>query len=250
MFYIGIVTKDRVGPVSVLLKSVEKHIEKVTIVDASEKPSYEFLKDNINGAKKYIFNSFKNYKTVNHNKNILIHDFLKSSADYLFLIEDDIKILDSDVFQKYIDISSQYNIPHMNFILPRFEKHLVYDLNEDVQVCNILYGAFSFYTRKAIEKVGLFNKDLSHQCWEHIEHTARVHKAFNFQPEFFHFPDVKDSWEMIKYQKVPSVCNVEKSILDKDKQIMFKSLGWKNFPLESIKRLDITHKKLINKITN
>ena len=238
MFYIGIIVKDRVDCLKVLLKSLQPNIEKVRVVDASEKPLYNQVKDLLPGCKKYIHNSIEEYKAVNHNKNILIHDFLNSSAEYLFLIEDDVKILDNDVFNNYIDISNKYNIPHLNAILKQDKNnHLVYTLENEIDVCNRIYGYFSFFSRDVLETVGRYAEELNHNCWEHIEHTARIHQKYNYDPEFFAFPDIHNSWEQIRYMSGKKITSTPKDIIEKDKQKMFNNLGWKNFPLESIKKL-------------
>jgi hypothetical protein len=243
--YIGIIVKDREACLRVLLKSLQPVIENVRIVDASEMPLYQSVKDLLPGVKRYIHNSFQNYKAVNHNKNILIHDFLRSGEDYLFLIEDDTEILDCSVFQKYIETSKKYNIPHFNAILPAPKgTYIKYTLRDEIDVCNMLYGFFSFYTRECLETAGLYSANLSNQCWEHIHHTAKIHKYFNYTPEFFHFLDIKDSFKYLKYQGAPSVIKTNRKTIEKDKKKMFAELGWKNFPKESIKKLDLA--KFIN----
>ena len=245
MYYIGIVVKDRLSCLRTLLKSIQPNIEYVRIVDASDEPLYNQVKDLLPGCKKYIHNSLKGYKAVNHNKNILMHDFLRSSADYLFLIEDDVKILDNEIFDNYIRISKKYNIPHMNAILKQDEKNcIIYSLKSEVDVCNRLYGYFSFFTRQVLEHSGMCSKELNHNCWEHIEHTARIHRDFNYDPPFFAFPDIHNSWEQVRYMHGKKISSTHKDVIEKDRQKMFKMLGWKNYPLETTKRLKLD--KFIN----
>jgi hypothetical protein len=171
----------------------------------------------------------------------LIHNFLRSKADYLFLIEDDVEILDTNCFQKYIDVSKEFNFKHLNAILKQDERNQIkYTLAHKVDICNILYGYFSFFTRECIETAGLLSTKLSNQCWEHIEYTARIHKLFNFKPEFFHFPDIIDSYKMIRYQNAKSTSSTSREIIEQDKLVMFDLLKWKNFPEESIRMIDIS----------
>jgi len=240
--YIGIIVKDRLDCLKVLLKSLQPNIENVRIVDASDKPLYDQVKEYLPGVRKYIHNSLPNFKSVNHNKNILIHDFLMSGEDYLFLIEDDVQIINNDCFKEYIRISEKYKLVHLNAILKQDHKNYIkYTLASEVDICNILYGYFSFYSRECVETAGLYSTELSNQCWEHIEYTARIHQKFDFKPEFFHFPDIKDSFKMIQYQNAPTTSKTSKEIILQDKLKMFKMLKWKSFPTEVIKMI-----KLIN----
>lgn len=111
-------------------------------------------------------------------------------------------------------------------------KDIVYTLNKDVKVCERVKGCFQFFTKECIQKAGLMNEKLCHNCWEHIEYTARIHKIFKYNPVWWHFPDIIDSYEYIKLQKISgSIPQHNKKILEIDKNLMFKLLGWNGFPL-------------------
>lgn len=236
MYLVGIVTRHRYQGLDVLLNSLGPNFHPVVVVDLSDPDKFMSCKDKCT----ILFKNFPN-KTVVYGKNALIRFFLNNTTeDYLFIIEDDIKVLDNDVFNRYIDVSNKYSIPHMNFNRPVEEAgEVVYNFNKDVKVSERVHGCFQFFTRRCLEKVGLMNTNLCHNCWEHIEHTARIHRAFRYQPNFWHFPDLIDSNEYLKHQRIPSIINTPKSIYDTDKIKMFNSLGWKSLPAVDIKRLKI-----------
>lgn len=52
-------------------------------------------------------------------------------------------------------------------------------------------GAFSFYTRKCIDVVGLLDEDF-HNALEHVEHTFKIAKK-NMHPPFWWFADIANS---------------------------------------------------------
>ena len=240
-YMVGVITKDRYDGLKVLLKSLQ-NIDNVKVIDASEHSEIESIRKQFPNVQDFYYNIPRSFCQVVHTKNILIHQFLKGDYDYLFLIEDDVKILDDDIFDKYIEISNKYNIPHMNFCSHPSEQETLYLINDDVQISERLLGVFSFYSRRCIQRVGMMNPALNNNCWEHVEHTARIHKEFNYQPSFNHFPDIVNSWEYIKMQRLPSVIgNKPIDILNNDKRIMLNSLGWVNYPLVSIKRFDINN---------
>lgn len=236
-YMIGIVTHNRYDALNVLLKSLRNIKVPILVIDSSLNP--QSTTNNI-----VYHNDLKGYQSVVHNKNIIIHNFLKNHYDYLFIIEDDIKILDIDVFDQYIEISKKYNIPHMNFG-GRIDNQIVYDLNNDITIYENLQGCFSFYSKTALQKVGLMSPKLDKNCWEHIEHTIKIHQIYNYNPIFYHFPDIKNSWHYILMQDIPSIINSpeQQNIVQKYKKIMLNNLRWKSLPDVSIKRFDLTSLK-------
>ena len=244
-YMIGIVTKDRYPSLKILLHSVRFKLDKVKVIDASDGDKIISIREQFPQVSEYFYNVPDQRKPVVHNKNLLIDRFLRyTNCDYLFLIEDDIKVFFFFLFERYIEISNKYNIPHMNFCgrTDINQQEVIYQINDDVQISEKLQGVFSFYTRSAIEQVGYMNPQLCHNCWEHIEYTARIHKQFNYTPQFYHFPDLNNSWEYIKMQNLPSVINNDKQhnqYVKKDKNIFLKSMGWNSLPYVDIKRFDV-----------
>lgn len=141
-------------------------------------------------------------------KNQCLNHLLNKGCDYIFLIEDDIFIKDPKVFEKYIEASDATGIQHFNF-----SQHGVMNkaypggvanprtvLNYESAKINIpLYphcvGAFSFYTKRCLEQVGLLDERYYNAC-EHVDHTLQIIKA-GMHPPFWTFPDIENSWEYL-----------------------------------------------------
>lgn len=199
---IGIITCDRPNYLTSLLNSLNATQVTVIIVDDGSKPSIE--KNNNS--------SWEVYKTtgrigVGRAKNIALDNLLKKGCDYIFLLEDDIVIKDNSVFNKYIETSKLSGIQHFNFAfhgrdnyLPNGEPfvRLKVEYSKDVAVCFYpnVYGAFSFYTRKCLEEVGLMDQEY-YNAVEHVDHTFFIAQAGMTSP-FRWFADIADSNKYIE----------------------------------------------------
>lgn len=127
---------------------------------------------------------------VAHAKNALLRAM--RDYDYLFLLEDDIVPQSRDALTGYIDASRRSGIEHFNFA-----HHGPANASGPVDVSGWLefypncIGAFSMYTRNAIEAVGYFDENFRN-CWEHVEHTHRLAMQ-GFTSPFWKFADVRGS---------------------------------------------------------
>jgi glycosyltransferase involved in cell wall biosynthesis len=142
-------------------------------------------------------------KGVGVSKNDALRFLLEKDCDYFFLMEDDIIIKDPDVFQKYIDTSEETGIQHFNYSqhglmnkLPNTETpapktRIEYKNGISIELFSNCVGAFSFYTRKCIDGVGLLDEDF-HNALEHVEHTFNIIKK-DMHPPFWWFADIADS---------------------------------------------------------
>lgn len=201
---ICIITCKREKEVKLLLQSIRYTYNKpinsdLIIIDANKQlTDYSGYIDIVNN----VIHNNTNFTQIVVNKNIALQYFLATpSYQYLFILEDDILLTHSGVFERYISTAEKYAIPHMN---KNIEVKQQYLLNEDVRVTTNLCGIFQFFTRKCIENVGILNKKLIRNCWEHIEHTYRIHRYYNFNPLFYNFLDVSDSDNYIIDQCAPS----------------------------------------------
>ena len=124
-----------------------------------------------------------------------------------------------NVFDEYIKHSVVSGIKHLNFALhgPANKKgskgftsledrkdsnmeanpRMVIPYPEGVEIA--LYpncvGAFSYYHRSVIEKIGYFDP-MFKNAWEHVDHTFQSIKS-NFHPPFWYFADIQKSWEYL-----------------------------------------------------
>jgi GT2 family glycosyltransferase len=139
---------------------------------------------------------------VGKSKNKALKYLLEKDCEYIFLLEDDIIIKDMNVFQKYIDASSLSGIQHFNFAFHGRDNYnadgspavrLRVEYSKDIAVCFYpnVYGAFSFYTKKCLEDVGLMDEEF-YNAMEHVDHTYSIIKA-GMHPPFRWFADLVDS---------------------------------------------------------
>jgi GT2 family glycosyltransferase len=157
---------------------------------------------------------------VGKSKNKLLRYLLDKECDYIFLIEDDMVILDQTVFKQYIEASNASGIQHFNYgpgspfnrkqNIQNFDlhnRHLLSQYTEpnpklivDYKTCKVaLYehtvAMFSFYTKEVLEKVGLIDEDY-YNAWEHVDHTYCIIKA-GYHPPFWWFADLANSHKLL-----------------------------------------------------
>lgn len=158
-------------------------------------------------------------KCVGAAKNTAIQYLMDLGCEHIFIMEDDILIKDEKVFEQYIQQSAITGIKHLNFGLhgPANKKgstgfkdlsdrkdvdgepnpRLVIPYPDGIKI--VLYpncvGAFSYYHRSVIEKIGLFDPAFKN-AWEHVEHTFQAIKS-GFHPPFWYFADIENSWKFL-----------------------------------------------------
>lgn len=147
---------------------------------------------------------------VGASKNRIMRYLIDKGCDYIFTLEDDIIIKDDDIFSKYIAASNKTGLQHFNFGFSQRENldsnlqpvyRRVIDYGDDVKIVltkNIL-GAFTFYTREALQTVGLHHIDFNKGHGDHLELTYRAYKH-KFGTPFWWFADLYGSWDMIENQ--------------------------------------------------
>lgn len=153
-------------------------------------------------------------------KNIALKNLYENDCDYIFLIEDDMLILDQSVFKQYINASDVSGIQHFNYgpgspfnrkqTIKDFDLHNRHLLDQDTEpnpkliidykICKIaLYehtvAMFSFFTREVIDKVGYIDEQF-YNAWEHVDHTYCIIKA-GYHPPFWWFADLANSHELL-----------------------------------------------------
>jgi len=153
---------------------------------------------------------------VGKSKNRAMQHLLDKGCDYIFIIEDDMVILDPTIFDKYIEAHKASGIHHFNYgpgspfnrkqTIQNFDlhnRHLLDQHTEPSPKLVIDYGdikvslfehtvaMFSFFTKEILEKVGLIDDDF-YNAWEHVDHTYRIIKA-GYHPPFWWFADLYDS---------------------------------------------------------
>lgn len=211
---IGIVTCNRQEYLLKCLNSIKVTDAPIVIVNDSEIPID--IKNTFNFKSLTIINHKKN-KGVGISKNDCLRELLKLNCDYLFLIEDDMVILDNIIFKKYIEAYKKSGIHHFNYgpgspfnrkqTIQNYDLHnrhlldqksepnpkLVIDYGDNIKISLFEHtvAMFSFFTRECLEKVGLIDEEF-YNAWEHVDHTYRIIQA-NFHPPFWWFADIHNS---------------------------------------------------------
>lgn len=112
----------------------------------------------------------ENNRGVANLKNRCLDFLLRTGCQWLFLMEDDVEVLDAHVVEGYIAASGGSGWEHLNFHAhgdanpaPRWVSDSVTSLPNSV-------GAFSIYSRRSLEVCGLFDEAMVN-AFEHVEHT-------------------------------------------------------------------------------
>ena len=141
-------------------------------------------------------------------KNYALRFLMEKECEHIFLMEDDIEIIDADVFNFYINASNKTGIKHFNYALhgnhnlnhlnqPNVLKTINYP-NTDVSIDiypNVL-GAFSYYHIDVLKDVGLMDENF-YNAMEHVDHTYQIIKK-GYNPPFRYFVDVNESNKYLK----------------------------------------------------
>jgi len=200
---VGIITCDREDYYIKTSESLSKALqvytnyETVTVNDGLKKLKYEPIN----------LIHTKGREGVGKAKNAALKLLIEKDCDYIFLLEDDVKITNSFVFQKYIEASKISGIQHFNFAFHGNDNYLPngapaerlrVEYSEDIAVCFYpnVYGAFSFYTKECLEAVGLMDEEY-YNAMEHVDHTFFISQAGMTSP-FRWFADIADSNKYIE----------------------------------------------------
>ena len=172
-------------------------VDEIVVVNDNPAVTYEKLLNET-----YIVNNSPNLG-VGLSKNIALRYLLDQGCDHIFLIEDDIFVKDPKVFEKYIEASKMSGIQHFNFSqhglmnkswpdgdpAPR----VVIDYGKiTLPLYPHCVGAFSYYSKKCLETVGLIDERYYNAC-EHVDHTLEIIKK-GMHPPFWYFADIEMSW--------------------------------------------------------
>lgn len=196
---IAIITCDRVPMFEACVESVlntHKHkIDHLIVINDGEQDvpdgDYTIIKNEANLG-------------VGKTKNVAISKLMQLGCEHLFLLEDDVKFLNDQVIEKYIQLAESSGVKHLNFCLHgdanrRLDQPAPKLIIDYKHVKMALYhnvtGALSYYHRDVIEKCGMMD-DEYRNAMEHVDHTMRIINA-GYHPPFRWFADVADSDKLI-----------------------------------------------------
>lgn len=196
---IAIITCDRVPMFESCVKSVlnthKNNIDHLIVVNDGEhdvpEGDYTVVKNETNLG-------------VGKTKNVAISKLMQLGCEHMFLLEDDVKFLNDQVIEKYIQLAESSGVKHLNFCLhgdanKRLDQPAPKLIIDYKHVKMALYhnvtGALSYYHRDVIEECGMMD-DEYRNAMEHVDHTMRIINA-GYHPPFRWFADVADSHELI-----------------------------------------------------
>ena len=134
-------------------------------------------------------------KGVANSKNVVFNEF-GQCCEHIFIIEDDILMQHPDTCKLYIDYAKMVGVKHLNFALHG-------PMNIDMKSNHLgtcvypnCVGAFSYYHKDCIDKVGYFDENF-YNAFEHVYHTYKIAKAGLTTP-FWYFADHPMSDKLLK----------------------------------------------------
>ncbi len=166
---------------------------------------------------------------VAKSKNDALELLLQEGCEHLFLIEDDILIKRSDIFEFYIRASQTSGILHFNFCLssPMNIKRyaLRYKNGVGMSFYRNLYQPFTYFRKKVIEKVGFYDTAY-YNALEYVDHTYRIIQK-GFHPPYYWFADPTGSEFYLETLDVGFKMSVVKEDIDAYRKNML--LGIEHF---------------------
>ena len=197
MIFVGIITCNRPSFFKKCYESIKKckNIDHIVVVNDGNEEVVVDKEDT------YIKN--KENKGVGISKNLLFKEALNRKADHIFLIEDDIIIKNTEVFDHYINAVKLTGIQHFCFgyhgpankngisggkPCPRY----IIDYGSiKIAINTHSVGAFCYYSNKCLEDVGLIDENFTN-AFEHVEHSYRIAKG-GYTTPYWNWADVADS---------------------------------------------------------
>lgn len=117
-----------------------------------------------------------------------------------FLMEDDILMKNFLTCNLYASYAKEAGVHHMNFAhhgpMNNGRGRQVKFNGVPVTVYPDCIGAFSYYTKACLDKVGVMDENFKN-AWEHVEHTWRIGRAQMTTP-FWYFIDHPDSDKLLE----------------------------------------------------
>lgn len=140
-------------------------------------------------------------------KNIQMKHLLECQCEHIFLLEDDMEIVNNDLFEIYIAVAMETGVKHLNYCLHGEDNKsggepnpkIIVDYGDvKMSLYHNIYGALSYYHAPVLQEVGLMDEEYNN-AMEHVDHTMQIIKA-GYHPHFRWFADVTDSHKLLREQ--------------------------------------------------
>ena len=190
---------------------------------------------------------------VGISKNRVIKSFDK--YDNYFFIEDDIELLNPDVFDIHIKLSQELGIEHFSlFEARRIREQKNILAYGDYHIIQALYGGapFNFFTKKGLDAVGGFHTNFAkYKRFGHTEHTYRFVNNELSQYPFQLIQECLDGcfrWnDPISRVKLSVKVSVNRLFIEEEKLIEQKL---KYFPVKTLSSYKMINKANMNTVKN
>jgi GT2 family glycosyltransferase len=215
---IGIITCNRPDYLKRLAKSLTSVIaDELIIVNDGDQQNFS-----IESNRAFLYNVTPPKQGVAKAKNIALTALMNADCEHIFLIEDDVEILDKTVFEKYINAAKDTGILHFNFgpgtPFNRIQNvhgdvHNRHLLNQDskpnpkliveykntkIALYEHIAGTFSYYNKRVLDDIGIIDEQF-YNAWDHVEHSYRIIQK-GYHPPFWWFADIADSDKYLTIQ--------------------------------------------------
>ena len=218
---VGVSTCNRPEMLNTLLESLDScNFNHLVIVNDGDS-KLESLPSGIEISATVIDN--ENNLGVGMCKNMQMKHLLDQQCEHIFLLEDDMEIINNDLFDIYIAVAERTGVKHLNYCLHGEDNKLngkanpkiVVDYGDvKISLYHNIYGALSYYHSTVLDEVGLMDEEYNN-AMEHVDHTMQIIKA-GHHPPFRWFADVTDSHKLLREQDNRH----EQSVIRKDDKWM------------------------------
>lgn len=199
---VGIITHNREDFFKKVLDSIPDGID---IYVANTGNPYD---EKVYGSKVKELHQFPRKTCVGWGKNQVMRMMVQDECEHLFTMEDDVYVIDENVYENYINAAFKSGIFHFNFGFSQRENfdpntgqraiRATVDYGDDIKIIltpNVL-GAFTYYLKGIIKHIGYHDERFDANHMDHPDLTYRAIKA-GLHPPFWWFADIDKSWEMI-----------------------------------------------------
>ena len=194
---VGIVTCNRPGSYKKLFASVIQNLDVDAVVVVKNK-IYDYGEIDYKNA--YFFNIVDDVG-VGKCKNIILSKLIGFGCQHIFVIEDDVEIIDNSIFRMHVETAQHFKLGHLNWntvqgIAPN-KTYVINDNSYSLDISARLCGCFSYFSREALEQCGLMDATHYINALEHVEHLYRI-AAQGLTTPYLAFAGVHGCDQMLK----------------------------------------------------
>jgi len=176
---IGCITCNRPEFFKKCIDSIPENIGDIVVVNDGQPYSSSSYPDKIKEVIQHTIN-----KNVGISKNEALRWMIQKDCSYLFLIEDDMIIKKSDVFEKYINTAAKsglfrlsygYHGPANKTKEGKPNPREIIDYGDGIEVAFNLHsvGSFCLFHKGIIKNIGYMDERYQN-CWEHICFDTKI----------------------------------------------------------------------------